>query len=771
MQTQQITTRFKTNIENAPSEFKISSSEKAFKILSNQLYSNKIRAVIRELSTNAYDAHIYIDKKDIPFEVKLPSNDSLWFEVKDYGPGLSPDDIYNLYTTYFDSNKTESNDYIGALGLGSKSPFAYTDSFNIISKYDGEEIHYTCFLNDRGIPSVMEIHRRDMEDKESTGITVNMAVHKHDITNFVQEATTVFRPFDTKPIIGGHPNFQIMPYGNEKIFLQTNNVTLYESKGGYSQHSIYIKYGCVEYSINLHDIDPYQLNRDLWSNTRPYIVVLNVPIGQLEVAPSRESLSYDKYTIANLKKIIDNAIVEIANSISVKFKDFSTDYERIKYYYSLHYLMSIIKKYGGDIIEEYFDNKMTYTRFIKNISAKDLKDDREYVKAISKESFMFEPNYKNTSTVISKRDFFDVGYNNSFLYNNYNGTYFYYVDIKDKKEYKKAVRNFKEYLRNAVKLNSVHFLITNKKLFEVIGNPSYKNLSDIPYQKKEFNEDISNSGKLVQTIDYSTDKEKVKFDEPYNSLYSILPKDNKKTPIYVYVIKAQGKQYVWHEHSDAIQNYTSGSIVKQMDTLFKKAQEVGILSGDFIYIPVVIKRYLFNLKEFQKDNRFMMLYKVMDAIASRVWQTMIINANYYRWDGFEYITDISTYNKSIDEAYASFTACDELKNTRLEKLWKSAHKEYEQYNQKGNRNEIRETIVRLIKSMVNRYYISKYVNNKSIKLPAVDTFFRVINKDYSMLMIINVGQMFRYTFNENSLDKKRIIDYILMVENCIGGGN
>ena len=37
-------------------EFTIAASAKAFKILSSNLYQNKIRAIVRELSCNAFDA-------------------------------------------------------------------------------------------------------------------------------------------------------------------------------------------------------------------------------------------------------------------------------------------------------------------------------------------------------------------------------------------------------------------------------------------------------------------------------------------------------------------------------------------------------------------------------------------------------------------------------------------------------------------------------------------------------------------------------------------
>ena len=47
--------------------FTIKTSSKAFKILSDNLYADKVSAVIREYSTNAYDAHVEADCADKPF--------------------------------------------------------------------------------------------------------------------------------------------------------------------------------------------------------------------------------------------------------------------------------------------------------------------------------------------------------------------------------------------------------------------------------------------------------------------------------------------------------------------------------------------------------------------------------------------------------------------------------------------------------------------------------------------------------------------------------
>ena len=67
----------------AQGSFTIKATGKAFRILSDGLYSDKILAVVRELSCNAYDAHVAAGMF-VPFEVHLPHALEPWFSVKDF---------------------------------------------------------------------------------------------------------------------------------------------------------------------------------------------------------------------------------------------------------------------------------------------------------------------------------------------------------------------------------------------------------------------------------------------------------------------------------------------------------------------------------------------------------------------------------------------------------------------------------------------------------------------------------------------------------------
>jgi hypothetical protein len=63
-------------------EFRIRNSAKAFSILSSGLYSNKIRAIIRELSCNAVDSHVAANRNTTPFDVHLPNAMEPWFAIR-----------------------------------------------------------------------------------------------------------------------------------------------------------------------------------------------------------------------------------------------------------------------------------------------------------------------------------------------------------------------------------------------------------------------------------------------------------------------------------------------------------------------------------------------------------------------------------------------------------------------------------------------------------------------------------------------------------------
>ena len=274
------------------SSFSIAASAKAFKILSSNLYSNKVRAVIRELSCNAYDSHVAAGCPEKPFDIHLPTALNEQFIVRDYGVGLSHDDIMGLYTTYFASTKSDSNDYIGALGLGSKSPFAYTDTFGVTSFFNGVSRTYSVFIKD-GEPSITIVH--ECQTDQPNGLEVAVPVAAEDIKEFRNESRYVFSVFKTKPNMRGTP----VAIPEIKVCEDFQSWFLGKSDVYTSESSAFAIMGNVIYPIKPQYLDDYPKYQ---AKLREQLIFVVFALGELDITPSREELSYDDQTVENIKR-------------------------------------------------------------------------------------------------------------------------------------------------------------------------------------------------------------------------------------------------------------------------------------------------------------------------------------------------------------------------------------------------------------------------------------------------------------------------------------
>ena len=286
--------------------FRIESSPEAFRILSDGLYSNKVKAVIRELSTNAVDSLIDAGTQHLGYETHLPTSMEPHFSIRDFGTGLGHQEVVGLYTTYFSSNKTHSNEFTGQLGLGSKSPFAYTDSFTITSCKDGYKRVYNAHISEAGYPAI-SLLTEDVTD-EYNGIEIKFPVKSEDNMEFEEEAVEVYRHFNLRPSFVGK---QITIESEEPV-LKGNGWRIETSR--YRADSAIAIMGNIAYPISKLDSD-----NSAHTNLIDTGVVIDFNIGDLSITPSRESLSMTKRTIHNLKKRLDEIISEIKDEVQGKF--------------------------------------------------------------------------------------------------------------------------------------------------------------------------------------------------------------------------------------------------------------------------------------------------------------------------------------------------------------------------------------------------------------------------------------------------------------------
>ena len=378
-------------------EFRIRNSAKAFNILSSGLYANKIRAIVRELSCNAVDSHVAAGKQDTPFDVHLPNQLEPWFAIRDYGTGLNHEQVTSIYTTYFESTKTNSNDFIGALGLGSKSPFSYTDNFTVTAIKDGIKGIYSAFINDQGVPSIAKM--AEEATTEPAGVEVKFAVNdRWDFDKFREEARTVYTYFKLRPVVSGDSRFEF-----RDVEYDTKDIVpgVHSYKEGH-RRSVAIM-GNIAYPIEIPDSD--QVLGDLRQLLHCGLE-MHFAIGELDFQASREGLSYIPETIAAIKSKLVAVNAALAVVIAKEADAIPNLWDRSVHLYKKfnNYLWTAaIKKYVTDTKLPTFD----VNRYGGTMTFKMGIDDLAKKYNIEIRGFEYSKNNRSYSSLKSSTDYSD----------------------------------------------------------------------------------------------------------------------------------------------------------------------------------------------------------------------------------------------------------------------------------------------------------------------------------------------------------------------------
>jgi hypothetical protein len=286
-----------------------------FGILRNSLYSDKPLAILREYSANALDAHAEAGAPNRPFVVSMPTALSPVLSIRDFGKGLSEDDVYNVFASYGESTKRNTNQQIGGFGIGSKSAFAYVNNFTIVSYFGGKKSIYEAFIDATNIGKVAKVIEEDTNEESGLEIIVNVKVE--DIPAFVEAAQNLFKHFDTIPIIKN--NAELSRFLDEYVaappVFRGKTWTLAKRCHKSRNSEACCVIGNIRYPIQLSKLQ----SRDVkaWiGNLKGAELVLRMPIGSAKISASRESLEYDEATIKLLEEKVREARREMLVQIS-----------------------------------------------------------------------------------------------------------------------------------------------------------------------------------------------------------------------------------------------------------------------------------------------------------------------------------------------------------------------------------------------------------------------------------------------------------------------
>jgi len=333
----------KTNAKFKSQDFGIGDPSVVIEILRNKLYKHKIRTLVQEYISNARDAMREI-KSDKAIKITLPTRFDPTFKVRDFGLGITPDRMENVFILYGSSTKRDSNNQTGGFGIGAKIAWAYTDSFTIVTFIDGIKRIYIAHTG------VGSNGRLDLLSEESTnelnGTEIQVAVAPRDISSF-RDACFRATYFWSEAVEFTGPHDADRKHESGEKFnkvLEILNKDLHKSLPNYIQNNYYKE------PLAVIDGIPYSLD-DTISNKVPALrkldklikgqLILHVPTGYLGVAASREEVDTSDYSMDNLKRLCIKLHKEINAHIKTEFAKADSVFEYLHTYVDLSHSYNV----------------------------------------------------------------------------------------------------------------------------------------------------------------------------------------------------------------------------------------------------------------------------------------------------------------------------------------------------------------------------------------------------------------------------------------------
>jgi hypothetical protein len=281
------------------------------------MYSDPVKAVVREYTSNAIDAHVMAGT-DKQIVLHMPDVSEPWFSVRDFGGGLDKDETKELLYGFGSSgeHKRTSNTQIGGFGIGCKCAFAVSDNFTYTIWHNGTKRVWNCYLDES------DVGKSDLflEHEDATslpGIEVRIPVKSDGFSRFAAAVEQVFKYLGVKPEIT-HDTWQTVsiPEPEEASFettvsLQVNNrteeCTVRFTKVKLESPALIL--GGTRYDIDTNHIELGSRHDAALRNVLLHTMIV-APVGLVQLAPNRESIQYSPRTKKVLKALLDTVTGE-----------------------------------------------------------------------------------------------------------------------------------------------------------------------------------------------------------------------------------------------------------------------------------------------------------------------------------------------------------------------------------------------------------------------------------------------------------------------------
>lgn len=269
---------------------------KMIAFIRGNLYSDKWGSFIREVVSNAYDANKISGYKG-PVEIVLPSLIASELLIIDHGPGMSYEFMENDYTNVGFSTKEESEEEVGAFGIGRLTPLLVCDQYKIETVHKGLRHIWTmaCGLRDGLVPEHQE------RTEKPSGTIIRVPCEVRDIPKIKEALQNWCSYLHPLPLVNNNP-------------LEVNNIHISDPNSRYmegddwyvvktSYTAITVLNGWVPYKVEHKDI----LN--IWKDMGH--LVIKCPIGKVSVTAPREALEYTEQTTNTIQQKVKDILSEL----------------------------------------------------------------------------------------------------------------------------------------------------------------------------------------------------------------------------------------------------------------------------------------------------------------------------------------------------------------------------------------------------------------------------------------------------------------------------
>jgi len=271
-------------------DFGVKNPAVIFDMLCNRMYRNARQTMVQEYMCNARDAHREI-ANDAAIEVTLPTTLHPYLSIRDFGPGLTPDRMKDVFVFLGESTKRENNQQTGGFGIGAKVGWAYGDSFTIVSITGGKKRTYLAFMGDNNIGKLSMTS--EIESTEVAGVEIQIHIKEDDYYNIESAVNRVAYFWKNQPTVHNRRQSYTAYAGSHRGAVL--------SSVPFAAHEPLAVVDGIPYPMdsNVEEVRKYKTINGL-------VPCLFFDVGEIDLAVNRESMRYSDTTLASIDGITDS---------------------------------------------------------------------------------------------------------------------------------------------------------------------------------------------------------------------------------------------------------------------------------------------------------------------------------------------------------------------------------------------------------------------------------------------------------------------------------